>query len=64
MIKKELNLQKGSGHAPREIAGTLTHAQVEEIAKNKMDDLNTDKIESAIKIVEGTARSMGIKIEK
>lgn len=63
MIKKELGIQKGSGAAGRETAATLTHAQVEKIASEKMNDLNTDKLEGAMKVVEGTARSMGIKIE-
>jgi len=64
MIKKKLGLEKGSGTTPREIVGTLTKIQVEEIAKDKMIDLNTDNIDSAKKVVEGTARSMGIKVEK
>ena len=63
MIKKEIKLEKGSGTTPREIVGTLTSVQVESIAKEKIDDLNTDDLEAAKKIVEGTARSMGIKIE-
>jgi large subunit ribosomal protein L11 len=63
MIKKELGIEKGSGKTPREIAGTLTKSQVEKIAKEKMDDLNTQNLEAAEKIVAGTARSMGIKIE-
>lgn len=63
MIKKALGLEKGSGTTPRDIVGTLTKAQVEEIAKEKMDDLNTKDLEAAKKIVEGTARSMGVKVE-
>ena len=63
MIKKKIGLEKGSGTTPREIAGSLTKAQVEEIAKEKMDDLNTEDPEAAKKIVEGTARSMGVKVE-
>lgn len=63
MIKKKLNIEKGSGTTPREIVGELTPTQVEEIAKEKMDDFNADSIESAKKIVEGTARSMGVKIK-
>jgi large subunit ribosomal protein L11 len=62
MIKKKLNLEKGSGKAGKESAGTLTRTQAEEIAKDKMEDLNTDELEPAIKIVEGVARSMGIKV--
>ncbi len=63
MIKKALGLEKGSGTTPREIAGTLTKSQLEEIAKEKMDDLNADDLEAAKKIVAGTARSMGVKTE-
>jgi large subunit ribosomal protein L11 len=62
-IKKALKIQKGSGETPKTMVGTLTHAQVEEIAKEKLPDLNTDNIEAAMKIVEGTARSMGVKVE-
>lgn len=64
MIKKILNLEKASGKAGRETIATLTKAQVEEIAKDKMDDLNTTDINAAIKIVEGTARSMGITVSE
>ncbi len=62
MIKKAMNLEKGSQKPGNESAGTLTRAQAEEIAKNKMEDLNTDELEPAVKIVEGVARSMGIKV--
>lgn len=64
MIKKKLGLQKGSGHAPRDTVGTLTRAQAEEIAQDKMDDLNANDLDAAVKIVQGTARSMGVKVEK
>lgn len=64
MIKKKLNIEKGSGVTPREIAGELSEAHVEEIAKEKIDDFNTEDLEAAKKIVEGTARSMGVKIKK
>ena len=63
MIKKQLKIEKGSGKAGRESAGTLTKAQVEAIAKEKLGDLNTDSVEQAAKVVTGTARSMGIKVE-
>jgi len=63
MIKKKLGLEKGSGTAGRETLATLSKTQVEEIAKDKMDDLNTDDLEAAKKIVAGSARSMGIKTE-
>ena len=61
--QKKLNLEKGSSKASRDTAGTLTQTQVEEIAKQKMADLNTDNLEQAVKVVAGTARSMGVKIE-
>lgn len=64
MIKKELGLEKGSGTTPRDMVGTLSKAQVEKIAKDKMDDLNTNDPISAMKVVEGTAKSMGVKIEQ
>lgn len=64
MIKKKLGLEKGSGTTPRDIVGKLTQKDLEEIAKEKMDDLNTEDIEAAKKIVAGSARSMGIEVEK
>lgn len=63
MIKKALSLEKGSGNALKEPVGTLTKAQVKQIAEAKLPDLNTKNIEAAMKIVEGTAHSMGIKIQ-
>ena len=62
LLKKAANIQKGSGEVPKEKAGAVTRSQVEEIAKTKLPDLNTDSIEAASKIVEGTARSMGIDV--
>ena len=64
MIKKVMGLEKGSGNTPKEIAGTLTDAQVSEIAKEKMKDLNTTDLQAAKKIVAGSARSMGVKVEE
>lgn len=63
LIKKELGLKKGSGETGKETVGTLTKAQVAKIAREKMEDLNTKNPDAAEKIVEGTAKSMGIKIE-
>jgi large subunit ribosomal protein L11 len=62
MIKKAMNLEKGSGKPGNESAGTLTKTQAEQIAKDKLEDLNTDEVSQAVKIVEGVARSMGIKV--
>ena len=64
MIKKELGLEKGSGKTPREVAGTLTQSQLTKIAKDKMGDLNTDDLEAAKKVIAGTARSMGVKVQE
>jgi len=63
MIKKALGKEKGSQKPGRESAGKVSKSQVEEIAKAKMDDLNTASLEQAMKIVEGTARSMGVQVE-
>lgn len=62
LLKKAANIEKGSGEVPKVKAGAVTKSQVEEIAKTKLPDLNTDSIEAASKIVEGTARSMGIDV--
>ena len=62
MIKKTLNLEKGSGKPGHESGGTLTKSQATDIANAKMEDLNTEDLEPAVKIVEGVARSMGIKV--
>lgn len=63
MIKKKLTLEKGSGKQNTEKVGKLTKVQVEEIAKEKLGDLNANDVEAAKKIVAGTARSMGIDVE-
>lgn len=62
MIKKTLKLEKGSGVALKQAVGTLTKDQVKQIAEAKMPDLNANSPEAAMKIVEGTARSMGVKV--
>lgn len=62
MIKKTLNLEKGSGAALKQPVGSLTQAQVKQIAESKLSDLNTKDIEMAMKVVEGTAKSMGVKV--
>src|SRR3990167_4266676 len=62
MIKKTLNLEKGSQKPGKEKAGNLTKSQAEEIARAKLEDLNTDDVNQAVKIVEGVARSMGITV--
>lgn len=62
LLKKAAKVEKGSGEAPKKKVGKITRAQVEEIAKTKMPDLNTDNIDAAVKIVSGAARSMGIDV--
>ena len=64
LIRKTANIQKGSGVPNRDKVAKLTKAQVEEIAKQKMPDLNAASLETAMKMVEGTARSMGVTIEE
>jgi large subunit ribosomal protein L11 len=63
LLKRAANLAKASGTSGKETIGKVTKKQVEEIAKLKLPDLNTASMEQAIKIIEGTARSMGIAVE-
>jgi large subunit ribosomal protein L11 len=62
LLKRAANLAKASPQAGKEIIGEVTKAAVREIAQEKMTDLNTIDLEQAVKIVEGTARSCGIKV--
>jgi large subunit ribosomal protein L11 len=62
LLKKAAGLAKGSGVPNKEKVGKVTMSQVEEIARTKLPDLNTENLESAIKTVLGTARSMGIEV--
>jgi large subunit ribosomal protein L11 len=64
LIKKTLAIEKGAQKTGREVIGTITHDQAREIAEKKMDDLNTKDLERAIKVVEGTAKSMGVKVSE
>ena len=63
LLKKAANIAKGSGEPNKEKVGKITKVQVREIAKSKLKDLNCSSIEAAMKMVEGTARSMGIMVE-
>ena len=63
LLIKAAGLQKGSGEPNRDKVGTVTRDQVEEIAKSKMVDLNAASIEAAMRIIEGSARSMGIEVK-
>src|SRR6188472_1763138 len=62
-LKKAANLQSGSKTPGRDVAGSVTKAQVKEIAQQKMKDLNCTTIEAAMKMVEGSARSMGLEVK-
>jgi large subunit ribosomal protein L11 len=64
LLKKAAGIDSGSGEPNREKVGTVTQAQVREIAETKMPDLNANDIDGAMKIVAGTARSMGIVVEE
>ena len=63
LILEGCKIKKGSSEPNRDIVGTISYSKVEEIAKIKLPDLNTKKIDSAIQMVKGTARSMGVKVE-
>ena len=63
LIKKAINLSKGSGEPNREKVGKITRAQLAEIAESKMEDLNANNIDAAVEMIAGTARSMGIVVE-
>lgn len=64
LIKKELNLEKGSPIPHKEKVGKISKAQLQKIAEIKMPDINANDIEAGIKIIAGTARSMGVQVEK
>src|SRR5690606_37483470 len=61
-IKQALNLKSGSNKPGRETAGKITRTQLREIAEKKMKDLNANDVEAAAKIIEGSARSMGLEV--
>lgn len=63
LLKKAAGIEKGSGQPNRKKVGTVSKEQVKQIAEKKMEDLNADNIESAVKIIEGTARNMGIEVK-
>ncbi|CAK7037172.1 MAG: 50S ribosomal protein L11 [Peptostreptococcus russellii] len=62
LIKKAINLKSGSGEPNKNKVGKITKAQVQEIAELKMKDLNAASVESAMKMIAGTARSMGVEV--
>jgi len=63
LIKKELGLKKGSGKPNTEKVGTITRAQLENIAEIKMEDLNANDMDAAVKILAGTAKQMGLEVK-
>ena len=64
LIKQKLKLKKGATDIGRQFVGELTKKELEEIATDKMKDLNTNNVEAAMKVIAGTAKSMGVKIKE
>lgn len=62
LIKKAAKIEKGSGNPKSEKVGSITRAQLKEIAETKMPDLNANDVEMAMNIIEGTARNMGVEV--
>jgi large subunit ribosomal protein L11 len=62
-LKKAAGIKSGSSKVGKDFAGTITRVQLEDIAKAKMKDLNANNIDAAVRIIEGSARSMGIRVE-
>ncbi len=62
LILKEIGIEKGSGSPKKKKVGKITREQLKNVAEKKMSDLNTDDVEAAMKIIEGTARSMGVEV--
>lgn len=63
LLKKAAKVESGAHNSKKEVAGTITKAQLKEIAEMKMPDLNAGSVEAAMNIIAGTARSMGIKVQ-
>jgi len=63
LLRKAAGIDKGSGEPNREKVGKISRAKVKEIAEKKMEDLNANDVEAAMKIIQGTARSMGLEVE-
>jgi large subunit ribosomal protein L11 len=62
LIKKAVGIEKGSGEPNKKKVGKITREQIRKVAEQKMSDLNAEDIESAVKIIEGTAKQMGIEV--
>jgi len=63
LLKRAAGVEKGSSESKRKVVGTVTRKQLEEIAQMKMADLNANDLEAAVKIIEGTAKSMGLEVK-
>ncbi len=63
LVKKAVGIEKGSGQPNRNKVGTITRAQIKQIAELKMPDLNTENIDSAMSMIAGAARSMGVEVK-
>ena len=63
LIKRAIALERGSGEPNREKVGTISRSQLEEIAQTKMEDLNANDLDAAVRMIAGTARSMGVVVE-
>ena len=64
LIKQKIKIKKGAATTPKEVVGTITKQQIKEIAEEKLQDLNTTSVESAMNTVMGTAKSMGVKVQE
>jgi large subunit ribosomal protein L11 len=64
LIRKEIGIEKGSGNPKKKKVGSITKEQLRKVAEKKMADLNTDDIEAAMRIIEGTAKNMGVEIKE
>ncbi len=64
LIKKAVNIEKGSGEPNKTKVAKISRAQIQKIAEQKMEDLNAESIEAAMRTIEGTAKSMGITVEQ
>ncbi len=63
LVRKAVGLAKGAQTPGKETVGSITRSQLEEIAKNKMEDLNAKDLDGAVRLIEGTCRSMGVQVE-
>jgi large subunit ribosomal protein L11 len=64
LIRQAIGIDKGSGEPHRTKVGTITEEQLRQIAERKLNDLNAHDVDQAVKIIEGTARSMGVEVQR